>query len=456
MKKYRSLFFLVAMDIIITIFLAFNIRYQGAMNVDLALELSSTSVNDIQVFYSVNNEFSENNACVLPYSNINQAEKLTYSIPDNTQWLRIDFGSTPAQFDIKQLKFLVGKKEYQMQNLTEQQVVKLNMISNLEIKDVMSFTTTGDDGYLVLDLSGFHISKLCEDARSSKEYQMKTVLCVFVNICFLIAIINRKRISGEIKEFLEMRALMFDLARNDFKTRYAGSYLGIIWAFVQPVVTVLVYWFVFQVGFRSGTVKDVPFVLWLASGLVPWFFFNEALNSATTGLLDYAYLVKKVVFNIRIIPVVKIISALFVHIFFVIFIILLFICNGIFPEVFWLQVIYYSFYMTILCLGITYITSALVVFFRDLTQIINVILQIGMWMTPIMWDYTVIPESFRWLFKLNPMYYVVEGYRNALIYKEWFWNNSFYTVYAWIVAIVLLLLGCFIFNKLKEYFADAM
>lgn len=74
------------------------------------------------------------------------------------------------------------------------------------------------------------------------------------------------------------RRLVAKLAKNDFKTRYAGSYLGIVWAFIQPVITILVYWFVFSVGFRSGTGDlGVPFVLYLVAGIVPWFFFQDAL-----------------------------------------------------------------------------------------------------------------------------------------------------------------------------------
>ena len=101
-----------------------------------------------------------------------------------------------------------------------------------------------------------------------------------------------------------------------FKTKYAGSYLGIIWAFVQPVVTILLYWFVFQVGFRSRPLGDYPFVLWLTAGLVPWFFFSDAWNGATNSMLEYSFLVKKVVFDIGILPVIKIFSAFFVNIFF--------------------------------------------------------------------------------------------------------------------------------------------
>jgi teichoic acid transport system permease protein len=110
----------------------------------------------------------------------------------------------------------------------------------------------------------------------------------------------------------ENRRLVWKLAKNDFKTRYAGSYLGAIWAFIQPIVTILVYWFVFSLGMKASTGPEaMPFVLFLLAGIVPWFYFQDSLNGGTTSLLEYNYLVKKVVFNISVLPVVKILSALF-------------------------------------------------------------------------------------------------------------------------------------------------
>ena len=75
-------------------------------------------------------------------------------------------------------------------------------------------------------------------------------------------------------ELYHNRKLIFSLAKNDFKTKYAGSYLGIVWAFIQPIVTILVYWFVFSVGLKAGTVSNYPFVLYLVSGIVPGFSFR--------------------------------------------------------------------------------------------------------------------------------------------------------------------------------------
>ena len=267
-----------------------------------------------------------------------------------------------------------------------------------------------------------------------------------------------KKILALPAELYQNRKLVLSLAKNDFKTKYAGSYLGIVWAFIQPIVTILVYWFVFSVGLKAGTVSDYPFVLYLVSGIMPWFFFQDALNGGTNALIEYNYLVKKVVFKISILPIVKIISALFVHVFFVVFALILCACYGYTPSLYTLQIIYYSICTFLLVLGLVYATSAIVIFFRDLTQIISIFLQVGVWLTPIMWDINML-SSHPWLiklFKLNPMYYVVTGYRDSMLGHVGIWNHASWTIYFWVVTILLFGLGSVIFKRLKPHFADVL
>lgn len=254
---------------------------------------------------------------------------------------------------------------------------------------------------------------------------------------------------------------MAKLAKNDFKTKYAGSYLGIVWAFIQPVITILVYWFVFSVGFRSGTGDlGVPFVLYLVAGIVPWFFFQDALTGGTNSLLEYNYLVKKVVFNISVLPVVKIISAMFVHAFFVLFTIVLYAAYGKFPDLYYLQIIYYSGCVFMLVLGLSYATSAIVIFFRDLTQIINIVLQVGVWLTPIMWIVENTPlvgnPVIMKILKLNPMYYIVSGYRDIFLMKNWFWEHAGWSIYFWVFTALCFAFGSWVFNRLRIHFADVL
>ena len=261
-----------------------------------------------------------------------------------------------------------------------------------------------------------------------------------------------------LKELLGNRKLILNLAKNDFKTKYAGSYLGIIWAFIQPVITVLVYWFVFEIGLRQTGNSDVPFVLWLIAGLVPWLFFSDALNGGTNSLLEYNYLVKKVVFKISVLPIVKILSAFFVNVFFILFTMVIYACYGKYPDLYYLQIIYYIICVFMLVLGLSYLTSAVVIFFRDLTQIINIILQIGVWMTPIMWniDTMGLSSKITFILKLNPMFYVVQGYRDVLINKIWFWEHGTMTIYFWSFTLISFILGAIVFKRLKIHFADVL
>lgn len=87
--------------------------------------------------------------------------------------------------------------------------------------------------------------------------------------------------------------LLIDLTLKDFKKKYVGSYLGILWAFVTPIITIGVFWFVFEVGFKSAPVDNFPFILWLSCGMIPWFFITDVLNNGTNSVIENDYLVKK-------------------------------------------------------------------------------------------------------------------------------------------------------------------
>lgn len=246
------------------------------------------------------------------------------------------------------------------------------------------------------------------------------------------------------------------LAKNDFKTKFAGSYFGIFWAFLQPIVTVLVYWFVFQVGFGAEPVNGCPYVLWLTAGLVPWFYFSDILNGGTNAFLEYNYLVKKVVFQISILPCVKVLSAMFVHLFFVGVTLIIYLFYGGMPDLYSLQILYYSFALSVLGLALSYFTSSVVIFFKDLSQVITIILQVGVWLTPIMWKLEILPAKWQFVMKLNPLFYIVRGYRQALYDKEWFWTYWQSTVYFWLITMCLFVIGAKVYSKLRIHFSDVL
>ena len=448
-KIVGIIFSVILFNLIVIMFPEFQIK----THVTLQYTVVADEIDTYQLFYSDGEAWSEEASIKQEYIEPEEKQTLTYSFPKTIKQIRIDLGNNKGEVLLSNISIKYMGKSVDLEDLVLNQNTQTSDISNISlVNDGIKVIRNDIDPYIVIDVPNEEWGKI--DRQISVLF--KIIICIGINAALAIFINKRRVVKGVVQEVYQNKELIWNLSKNDFKTKYAGSYLGITWAFVQPVVTVLVYWFVFQVGFRSGSVGDFPFVLWLVSGIVPWFFFSDALTNATNSMLEYSYLVKKVVFKISILPVVKIISALFVHIFFIGFTILLFSLYGYMPSLYMLQVIYYTFCMFILVLGISYATCSIVIFFKDLGQVINIFLQVGMWMTPIMWNYEMVGPQYQWILKLNPMYYIVQGYRDSFIEEIGFWHRFNQGIYFWIIAIGLFGVGTIIFKRLKVHFADVL
>lgn len=296
-------------------------------------------------------------------------------------------------------------------------------------------------------------------ANPQDEQIKKLIACAIILVAILGFALLYDKITVLPAELFQNRHLIWKLARNDFKKRYAGSYLGAVWAMVQPVVTVIMYYVVFDVlmdSSRQMASDTIPYVLFLTAGLVPWFYFTEALQNGTNALIEYNYLVKKVVFKISVLPIIKIIAATFIHVFFVGVLLVIGACYGYYPGIYTIQIVYYSFCLFVLVLGICYTTCSVMVFFKDIGQIINILLQIGMWATPILWDVNGIDPKVQMVVKINPLVYIVNGYRSAIFEETWFFEDFYSTVYFWIITVVVFGLGALVFKRLKVHFSDVL
>ena len=259
-----------------------------------------------------------------------------------------------------------------------------------------------------------------------------------------------------LKAIFQSKALLWSLTKNEFKQKYIGNILGIFWAFIQPAAMIGIFWFVFQVGFKSKPVDNFPFILWLVAGMFPWFYFSEGFAAGTGSVQNNAFLVKKVVFRVSLLPIIPLLSALSIHIFFIFFMFGMFLYYGYTPEIYWLQVVYYMFATSVLLLGLSWLTSSIVIFFKDAGQLVAIVIQFGFWLTPIFWSLKMVPEKYHWIINLNPMAYIVDGYRNSMIYHKWFWEDMGFTLYFWAFTMVVFVLGGYTFRKLRPHFADVL
>ena len=252
------------------------------------------------------------------------------------------------------------------------------------------------------------------------------------------------------------RGLIASMAARELARQYVGSVLGFIWTFVNPIVMITVFWVVFSLGLKITPVGDVPFVVWLTAGMAAWFAFADMVSGACGVIVGNPHLIKKTLFHAQILPVVKVTASLVTHGVFVLVLLFLIVFQGLPFSFYFFQALYYLLCLVILALGLGWAVAALNVFLRDVGQIVSVILQMGFWATPIFWDISIMPEGWKGVFELNPMYYVVQGYRDSFIGFVPFWERPWEGLWFWSVAAAVFIAGAMIFKKLKPQFADVL
>ena len=252
------------------------------------------------------------------------------------------------------------------------------------------------------------------------------------------------------------RSLVVAMALRDVQTRYAGTLAGLVWTVVHPLLMILVYWFVFTKGLKVKPAGDKPFILIFLTGLVPWSMFAETISVSTNTIMGHSHLVKKTLFPTEILPVVCFLSSLMSHVVMLVILLVVMLVYGILPGVHSLQFVYFLGAMSVLCVGLGWAVSSLNVLCRDVGQGVTVVLSMWFWMTPVVWESSMLDKAHLWLVKLNPMFYVVEGYRCSFIGDQAFWLNWRQGIYFWVFATMVLFGGGALFRRLKGEFAEVV
>lgn len=253
------------------------------------------------------------------------------------------------------------------------------------------------------------------------------------------------------------RYMIKSFAFADLKKRYTGSFGGIIWSVVHPLAMIFTYYFIFSYVFGMKVRADYgtqSYALWLIGGLIPWFFFSETVSRSTGALQENQALVTKTLFPSEIIPICLLLSSTINHLIglAILFVFAVVISGGI--TTMSAFVFIYFFLMALMVLGFSWALSSLNVFIRDVGQLVGIALNLWFYYTPIFYPISVIPEKYRLILKLNPMYHVVEGYRNSLIVGRY--PEPYHLAYLAICSITIFGLGGLLYKRLKPAFADVL
>jgi lipopolysaccharide transport system permease protein len=256
---------------------------------------------------------------------------------------------------------------------------------------------------------------------------------------------------------VERRALLFQLVRRDFQQRFVGSAAGWLWGFIQPLVMLLSYAFVFQVCMKTklppGEVTQ-NYTLFLFAGFLPWLLFQETVQRSATSVVENAGLITKTVFPAEVLPVAVFLSSLANHLM---ALLLMLGAIGIWERRFSAWVFLLPMYMLLLGLlavGIGWIVAALQVYLRDSAQVLTVVLTVWFWTTPILLDESRFPPWSRFLVRWNPLARLVRAYRDRLL--SWRVPNLDDLAILTACALAVFIMGGFLFRHLKRGFADVL
>lgn len=255
-----------------------------------------------------------------------------------------------------------------------------------------------------------------------------------------------------LRELWDYREMVVSLVRRDLKSRYKGSVLGFFWMFLNPLLQLAVYTAVFSTIMRMGIEK---FYLFLFVALVPWIFFSTCLSNGTTVIFAQQDMVKKIYFPREVLPLSFAISQ-FVNMllsFLVIFVVVAFSGVKITLSAFmWLPFVMLVEF--ILALGVTYLVSALNVYFRDLEHILGIVSMAWMYLTPILYPVEMVPQAYVQLFYFNPMTSIIIAYRDILYYGRAPQVRTLMN--AVMMGVVVLVAGQIVFGKLQRRFAEEL
>ncbi|MFB4474018.1 ABC transporter permease [Oceanobacillus caeni] len=258
-----------------------------------------------------------------------------------------------------------------------------------------------------------------------------------------------------INEQFEHLSLIFRLAFYEIKSKYQMHYLGILWQFLGPLIHVCVYWFVFGIGLRRGApVGEIPYLIWLLVGLIPWFFISPTIVQGSNSIYSKVNLVSKMKFPVSILPSITIVSNSFNFLIMLLILVVISYFHGIHINIYIIQLPYYLLCLYVFIYSFTLLSSTISVLIRDYQLLIQSSIRLLFFLTPILWNIDNFSEELKSLIELNPFTYIIKGFRDSFLAGDWFFNDVRYMAYFWILTILILFIGSLLHNSFKNKFID--
>jgi len=261
-----------------------------------------------------------------------------------------------------------------------------------------------------------------------------------------------------IEEHIQYKEQILMLAKSDLIKTYRGAALGWAWAIIKPMVTIVVFWFAFSVGLRSGKpIAGYPFFLWLLAGMLPWFYMQELITGGAGCIRAYSHLVTKMKFPVSIIPTYYNISHMYTHFALIAVTIIVFVCFGHGLDIYYLQLPLYTLAMFVFFTVWALLAGLLSAISKDFQNLVKAFSSAIFWLSGILYDVDRIQHAWvRLILKFNPVTVISSGYRKVFIYKEWFFEDKVEIMCYFITLTVFTTAALWAYRKLRKEIPDVL
>ncbi len=258
-----------------------------------------------------------------------------------------------------------------------------------------------------------------------------------------------------LKENIQNIYRIYSIAKYELLADMRDSKLGLFWNFANPVIQVLTYWFVFGYVFNKQDVEGIPYIVWMLGGMVVWFYISPCITDGCNAIHKKVDVITKMKFPVSILPMTVVLNKLFDHFCLMIVLVVVFLTQGFYPSLHWLGLIYYLMCAVIFSFALSLTTSVLNMLARDTRKLILACMRLLLYLTPVLWELERIPSTIiRKIVQCNPIYYIVNGYRNCFFYHENLGTDVWGFSWFWIITIGLFLFGSYMMYKFKTRFID--
>lgn len=266
-----------------------------------------------------------------------------------------------------------------------------------------------------------------------------------------------KEIIVVLKEQLAHVGMVIRMSRYEDKATYQSHYLGLAWQILNPLIQIGIYYIVFGLGVNGGRkISGVPFIVWMLIGITAWFYMNTSVLGASNSIYKQVGMVAKMKFPVSVLPTINIVSNLSSYFPMVGIVVIFLFGFGVSPSIYWIQYIYYFACMVMFLFAFGLLNATITVLVRDYHIFLQSILRLLFYVSGPIWDIENrnLPVAMVKVLKLNPFYYIIEGFRDTFLSRAWFWQKGTYGLIFWAIVLILLILGSHLHMKFRARFVD--